>query len=174
MKRDVERIYKRCVTYKHAKSKVLSQSMYTPLLMPTEPWTDISMDFLLGLPRIKKGNDSIFVMVDRFLKMAHFIPCHKTDDASLVVELFFREVIRFDGMPRRNVSNRETKFLSYFLKTLLSKLGTKFLFSTTCHPQIDGQTEVVNRTLSNLLRALIKKNFKTWEECLPYVKFAYN
>lgn len=54
------------------------------------------------------------------------------------------------------------------------KLGTKLLFSTTCHPQTDGQTEVVNRTLSTLLRAIIQKNLKTWEECLPHVEFAYN
>jgi hypothetical protein len=53
-------------------------------------------------------------------------------------------------------------------------LGTKVLFSTTCHPQIDGQTEVVNRTLSTMLRAVLKKNIKLWEECLPHVEFAYN
>ena len=54
------------------------------------------------------------------------------------------------------------------------KLGTKLLFSTTCHPQIDGQTEVVNMTLLTLLMAIIKKNIKTWEECLPHVEFSYN
>ncbi|KAK1608439.1 hypothetical protein QYE76_032112 [Lolium multiflorum] len=65
-------------------------------------------------------------------------------------------------------------FMSYFWKTLWRKLGTKLLFSTTCHPQTDGQTEVVNRTLSQLLRSMIKKNLKEWEECLPHVEFAYN
>ena len=77
-------------------------------------------------------------------------------------------------MPRTIISDRDAKFLSYFWKTLWGKLGTKLLFSTTCHPQTDGQTEVVNRTLSTLLRAIIKKNLKTWEECLPHVEFAYN
>ena len=71
-------------------------------------------------------------------------------------------------------SDRDTKFLSYFWKTLWGKLGTKLLFSTACHPQTDGQTQVVNRTLSSLLRAIIKKNLKTWEDCLPHVEFAYN
>jgi hypothetical protein len=77
-------------------------------------------------------------------------------------------------MPRTIVSDKDAKFLSYFWKTLWCKLGTKLLFSTTCHPQTDGQTKVVNKTLSTLLRAIIRKNIKTWEEYLPHVEFAYN
>ena len=96
------------------------------------------------------------------------------DDASNVADLFFREIVRLHGMPRTIVSDRDAKFLSYFWKTLWAKLGTKLLFSTTCHPQTDGQTEVVNRTLSTLLWAIIKKNIKTWEDCLPHIEFAYN
>src|SRR5436190_13075011 len=174
MKRDVERVCGRCITCREAKSRVQPHALYTPLPIPSEPWIDISMDFVLGLPRSKSGRDSIFVVVDRFSKMAHFIPCHKTDDAMHIADLFFKDIVRLHGMPRTIISDRDAKFLSYFWKALWRKLGTKLLFSTTCHPQTDGQTEVVNRTLSTLLRAIIQKNIKTWEECLPHVEFAYN
>jgi hypothetical protein len=106
--------------------------------------------------------------------MTHFIACHKTDDAINIADLFFREVIRLHGLPRSVVSNRDVKFLSYFWKVLWGKLGTKLLYSTTCHPQIDGQIKVVNRTLIQLLRAIIQKNLKNWEDCLTFIEFAYN
>ncbi|KAI9200221.1 hypothetical protein LWI28_004400 [Acer negundo] len=174
MKRDVERVCDKCITCRQAKSRVKPHGLYTPLPIPSGPWIDISMDFVLGLPRSKRGRDSIYVVVDRFSKMAHFIPCHKTDDASHIADLFFKEIVRLHGMPKTIVSDRDAKFLSYFWKTLRGNLGTKLLFSTTCHPQTDGQTEVVNRTLSALLHAIIQKNLKTWEYCLPQVEFAYN
>jgi hypothetical protein len=106
--------------------------------------------------------------------MAHFIPCPKSDNASHVVDLFFTEIVRLHGVPTTIVSDRDTKFLSHFWRTLWLKLETKLLFSTTCHPQTDGQTEVINHTLSTMLWAILKSNFKLWEECLPHIEFAYN
>ncbi|KAK1616313.1 hypothetical protein QYE76_021830 [Lolium multiflorum] len=175
MRRDVDRYVRRCITCNKSKSKskLKPHGLYTPLPAPTTPWEDISMDFVLGLPRTKRGHYSIFVVVDRFSKMSHFIACHKSDDASHIANLFFREIVRLHGVPKTILSDRDVKFMSYFWKTFWRKLGTKLLFSTTCHPQTDGQTEVVNRTLSQLLRSMIKKNPKEWEECLPHVEFAY-
>jgi len=140
---------------RQTKSRVMPHGLYTPLPVPKEPSVDISMDFILGLPRSRKGRDSIFVVVDKFSKMTHFIACHKTDDAINIIDLFFREVIRLHGLLRSIVSDRDVKFFSYFWKVLWGKLETKLLYSTTCHLQIDGQTKVVNRTLIQLLRAII-------------------
>ncbi|GKV11014.1 hypothetical protein SLEP1_g22303 [Rubroshorea leprosula] len=146
---------------------------------------------LLGFEHIKElyANDPDFANVfnacekiafdkfyrhEGFSKMTHFIPCHKIDNATNIADLFFKDIVRLHGIPRTIVSDCNVKFLSYFWKTLWGKLGTKLLFSTTCHPQTDGQTEVVNRTLSTLLRSIIQKNLKNWEECLSHVESAYN
>jgi hypothetical protein len=167
-------IVARYTTCQKAKSQLNPHGLYMPLPVLSAPWVDISMDFVLGLPRTRKGRDSIFVVVDKFSKMVHYIPCHKTDDATHVADLFFREIVRLYGVPNTIISNYDTKLFSHFWRTLWVQLETKLLFSTTCHPQTDGQTEVVNRIFSTMLRAILKKNIKLWEECLPHVEFAYN
>ncbi|KAK1681405.1 hypothetical protein QYE76_042253 [Lolium multiflorum] len=84
------------------------------------------------------------------------------------------EVVRLHGIPASIVSDRDVKFMSYLWKSLMAKFGVKLLFSSSSHPQTDGQTEVVNRSLSTLLRTLVKTNLKSWEDCLPHAEFAYN
>jgi len=114
MEKDVQDIIRRCSTCQIANSHSLPQGLYTPLLIPTLPWVDVSMDFILGLPKTRRNKDSIFVVVDRFSKMAHFIPCNKTNDATHVAELYFKEVMRLHGILSSIISDRDTKFLSHF------------------------------------------------------------
>ena len=134
MKKNVQRICDKCITCRKAKSRTQSHGLYTPLPVPKEPRVDISMDFILGLPRSKWGRDSIFVVVDRFSKMTHFIPSHKTDDATNIADLFFREILRLHGVPKGIVFYRYVKFLSYFWKVLWGKLGTKLFFFNNLSP----------------------------------------
>ena len=118
------------------------------------------MNFVLGLPKTARKYDSILVVVDRFFKIAHFLSCFKTSDASQIATIYFNEVVRLHGLPKTIVSDRNAKFTSYFWKTLSHKMGTKLQFSTAFHLQTDGQTEVVNRSLGNLLRYLVGENLR--------------
>jgi hypothetical protein len=128
MWRDVERYVSRCTTCNKAKSRLNPHGLYLPLPVPRAPWEDISMDFVLGLPRTKRGS---FCRCRSFFKDGTFYTCRKTDNASHVVDLFFTEIVRLHGVSNTIVSDRDAKFLSHFWRTLWFKLGTKLLFSTT-------------------------------------------
>ena len=131
-------------------------------------------DFLGRLPSTKQGFDYVFVVVDRFSKMIRLMPCKKTITSEETARLFFKYVWRHFGLPSSIVSNRDGLLLGRFWKTLWSLMDTKLNFSTVFHPQTDGQTEVVNRTLVHLLRGYNAKRPKTWDESLPYIEFAFN
>ena len=96
------------------------------------------MDFVMGLPKTKQGFDSVFFIVEKFSKMAHFVPWKSTYDASHIAHIFFKELVIIHGLPQIIVSNRDVKFQGHFWRTLFKKLGTNLTYSLAYHPQKDG------------------------------------
>ena len=117
-----------------------------PLEVPHAPWCEISWDFITGLPTVK-GNSQILVIVDRFSKMAHFVPLPEKVDAPSMARVFIDQVWKHHGLPESIVSDRGPTFASEFWRTVCSILGARVDLSTAFHPQTDGQTERVNQTL---------------------------
>jgi hypothetical protein len=109
------------------------------------------MDFVMGLPRGKKGNDAIWVVVDRLTKFALFLPMKTTDSMDKLVKLYVNEVIRLHGVPISIVSDRYPRFTSRIWPSLQLALETKLNLSTTFYPQTDGQSERTIQTLEDLL-----------------------
>ena len=144
-----------------------------PLQIPEKPWKSISMDFIVDLPP-SKGFDSIFVVVDRLTKMAHFVPCNKTVTGEETARLFIDTVYKYHGLPDDIISDRGTQFTSKFWQSLFKILQVEIKLSSAYHPQTDGQTERVNQVLEQYLRCSINYHQDNWIDLLPLAEFAYN
>ena len=114
MKPDVQKVCDRCITCRKSKSKVLLYGLNTSLPLPKKPMVDISMDFVLGLPRSKKERDFIFVVVDGFSKMSGFIACHKIYDVNNIIDFFLIEIVGLHRVLKSIISDRDVNFFSYF------------------------------------------------------------
>jgi hypothetical protein len=132
------------------------------------------MDFITRLPTSTKQNDAIMIVVDKLSKSAHFIPIKSTCKAIDITQVFMQEIFRLHGMPKEIVFDRDMKFTSNFWKSLMAGLETQLLFSTTYHPQTDGQIERVNQILEDMLRMHVMHQPRKWEDYLPLIEFAYN
>ena len=145
-----------------------------PLEAPDRKWTHISYDFITGLPKCE-GKDTILVVVDRFSKGAHFIPCtEKGLTGEIAARLFLDNVWKLHGTPESTVSDRGIQFNNQFIKRLYELLDIKPSFSTAFHPQTDGQTERTNQILENYLRAYVSHKQDNWVRLLPQAEFSYN
>jgi transposase InsO family protein len=131
------------------------------LKIPQWKWEEISMDFIVGLPTTESGSDFIWVIIDRFLKVAHFIPVKTTYKGAKLAELYIARIVCLRGVPKKIVSDRGTQFMSRFWEKLHEAMDTKLNFSSAYHPQTDGQTERVNHILEDMLRACALKDKKS-------------
>ncbi|WVZ52225.1 hypothetical protein U9M48_003307 [Paspalum notatum var. saurae] len=148
--------------------------MLQPLAVPAWKWEDIHMDFIVGLPRTSKGYDSIWMIIDRFTKSAHFIPVKTTYRTKQYAELYISRIVSLHGVPLTITSDRGSLFVSRFWEQLQTTLGTKLIWSSAYHPQTSGQVERVNQILEDMLRACALTYSTKWDECLPLAEFAYN
>lgn len=155
-------------------STLSTAGLIKPLPVPTQRWEQISMDLYSGIPLTARGNNCVVAFVDRLSKRVHLVACSTKATAADVAEIFCKHVVRLHGVPRVIVSDRDTRFTSSVWETLQTILGVKLNMSTANHPQSDGQTERMFRTLNSMLRAYCHNNMFEWDEYLPFAEFAYN
>ena len=152
MRHIVQDYIRQCEVCQQNKSNSMSPaSLLQPLPVPTQLWSDISMDFIEGLPP-SHGHTTIMVVVDRLAKYAHFIGLSHPYIALLVAKTFISHIVRLHGIPTSIVSDRDRVFISSFWKALFQLSSTKLFICSSYHPQSDAQTEVINRILEQYLR----------------------
>jgi hypothetical protein len=132
------------------------------------------MDFIVGLPRTQSGYDSIWVIVDRLTKVAHFIPAKTTYSGPQLAVLYMSRMVYLHGVPKKVVSDRGTQFTLKFWERLHETLDIQLRFSSSYHPQTDGQTKRVNQILEDMLRAYALQYRRSWDKSLSYAEFSYN
>ena len=115
------------------------------------------MDFIVGLPNTSQKHDSIWVIIDRLTKTAHFIPVNTTYSTKRYAENYLDQIVCLHGVPKTIISDRGAQFIACFWEQLQESLGTKLIRSSAYHPQIDGQTERINQILEDMLRAVCDK-----------------
>jgi hypothetical protein len=175
MKREIAKFVMECDVCQRVKAEHQRPAgLLQPLSIPLWKWEEISMDFIVGLPKTPSGNDSIWVIVDRLTKSAHFIPVKITFSLEKLAKLYIKEIVSLHGVPLRIASDRDPRFVSNFWKSLHKALGAKLDFSTAYHPRSDGQTERVNQIVEDMLRACVLEFKGAWDEYMPLAEFAYN
>jgi hypothetical protein len=175
MKIEIARYVARCDTCRRVKAiHMKTAGPLQSLPIPTWKWEDFNMDFIVGLPKAAKGYDSIWVTVDRLMKIAHFLPVKTVHPVAVYAQLYIARILSLRGVPKTIVSDRGLQFVSKFWEELHQSLGTKLLHSSAYHPQTSRQTERVNQILEDMLRACVLDFSQKWEECLPLAEFSYN
>jgi hypothetical protein len=175
MKCDVVHFVAKCLECQQVKADHHHPTcLLQPHDVPMSKWEVISMDFVVGLPLTLHRHNSILLIVDKLTKSAHFIPVRDTYNVTDVACVFISEVIYLHGLPKKIISDRDSRFTSRSWTSLQSALETQLKLSTSYHPEIYGKTERVNQVMEYMLRMYVMDNQTHWEKYLPLVEFAYN
>ncbi|GKB61824.1 putative reverse transcriptase domain-containing protein [Tanacetum coccineum] len=175
MKAEIATYVSKCLTC--AKVKIEYQKPSGLLVQPEIPqwkWENITMDFVTKLPKTATGQDTIWVIVDRLTKSAHFLPMREDDTLEKLTRQYLKEVVSKHGVPVSIISDRDGKFTSHFWKSINKALGTRLDMSTSYHPKADGQSDRIIQTLEDMLRACVFDFGKGWDRHLPLAEFSYN
>ncbi|GKC45888.1 putative reverse transcriptase domain-containing protein [Tanacetum coccineum] len=175
LKADIATYVNKCLTCakvkdEHQKSSGLLQQPEIPVWK----WERITMDFVSGLSRTPSGYDTIWVIVHRLTKSAHFLPMNKMDSMEKLTQLYLKEVVYRHDVPILIISDRDSHFMSRFWRSLQKALGINLDMSTAYHSQTDGQSERTIQTLEDMLRACVIDFGSSWDGHLPLVEFSYN
>ena len=175
MKRDVTEYVSKYLTCQQVKAEhQVPTGLLNPLPIPQWKWDNITMDFVSGFPLTQQKHDSVWVIVDRLTKSAHFIPVRIDYSMDRLAELYVDEIVRLHGVSLSIVSDRDPRFTSRFWKELQSTLGTKLNFSTAFHPQTDGQSERLIHVLEDMFRGCVMEFSGSWDRYIPLIEFVYN
>ncbi|GJX21852.1 reverse transcriptase domain-containing protein [Tanacetum coccineum] len=175
MKAEIATYVSKCMTCAKVKAEYQKPSgLLVQPIIPIWKWENITMDFVTKLPKTTSGQDTIWVIVDRLTKSAHFLPMKETDTMEKLTRQYLKEVVSRHGVPVSIISDRDSKFTSHFWKSLNEALGTQLDMSTAYHPQTDGQSERTIQTLEDMLRACVMDFGKGWDRHLPLIEFSYN
>uniref|UniRef100_A0A671TP74 Gypsy retrotransposon integrase-like protein 1 n=1 Tax=Sparus aurata TaxID=8175 RepID=A0A671TP74_SPAAU len=159
-----------------ARNKTTSRArmgLLQPLPIPSRPWSDISIDFVTGLP-VSQGNTTVLTVVDRFSKMVRFIAMPKLPSAKETAEVMMTNIFRVHGFPRDIVSDRGPQFVSRFWREFCRLIGAQVSLTSGYHPEANGQTERLNQQLETGLRCVTSQNPSTWSKHLVWVEYAHN
>nr|GEZ06023.1 putative reverse transcriptase domain, ribonuclease H-like domain, aspartic peptidase domain protein [Tanacetum cinerariifolium] len=175
IKANIATYVSKCLTC--SKVKAEHQKPSGLLVQPKIPewkWEKITMDFITKLPKTTNGYDTIWVIVDRLTKSAHFLPMRENDPMEKLMKLYIKEVVTRHGGHVSIIFDCDGRFTSLFWQALHKALGTRLDMSTAYHPETDGQSERTIQTLEDMLRACVVDLGKSWDRYLPLVEFSYN
>ncbi|GJY67503.1 putative reverse transcriptase domain-containing protein [Tanacetum coccineum] len=175
MKAEIATHISKCLTCGKVKAKYQKPSgLLVQPVIPVWKWENITMDFITKLPKTSSGQDTIWVIIDRLTKSAHFLPMKETDLMEKLMRQYLKKVVSRHGVPVLIISDQDSRFTSHFWKSLNKALGTQLDMSTAYHPQTDGQSERTIQTLEDMLRACVIDFGKGWDRHIPLVEFSYN